>query len=167
VSLYVCSLIYDENDHGRQAVPAGDGYHVVRFPFGTHESHDPHNMHPYDQPDGGTGTFPDSRSGLIWPAAEGWGTLDAMVQWEPGSYSELRDQFVRDPLSLTDRPVDTTGTDHRPPSPGMQCFSKQHALFVHPDVPLGLRVAHNAGQSVRLVHAQFKLAIHTDVHGGS
>lgn len=167
MSLYICSLIFDENSHGRQEIPANETYHLVRFPFGTHESYDPHNMHPAAQPDGKSSSFPDARSGLIWPAAGGWGVLDAMVQWESGNYTELRDQFVRDPLSLTDDPVNTTGTDHRAPSPGMQCFTKQHPIFVHPDVPLGLRVAHNAGQSQRLVHAQFKLAIHTDVHGGS
>ncbi|AXK31859.1 hypothetical protein DVA86_03550 [Streptomyces armeniacus] len=167
MSLYICSLIFDEDDHGRQEIPADDAYHVVRFPYGSRESYDVHNMHPYAQPDGENSSFPDARSGLIWPAAEGWGVLDAMVQWESGTYTEVRDQFVRDPLSLTDNPVDTTATDHRRPSPGMQCLTKQHSIFVHPGVPLGLRVAHNAGQPLRVVHAQFKLAIHTDVHGGS
>ncbi|RLL70289.1 hypothetical protein [Streptomyces sp. Z26] len=166
MSLYICSLIYDEDSNGRQRIPDDDAYHVVRFPYGTHESSDVHNMHPFTQPDGKTSSYPDARSGLIWPAAEGWGVLDAMVQWEAGPYTELRDQFVRDPLSLTESPLDTTATDHRRPSPGMQCFTKQHSLFVHPSTPLALRVAHNAGRSLRLVHAQFKLAVHTDVHQG-
>jgi hypothetical protein len=83
-----------------------------------------------------------------------------MIQWEDGAYSELRDQFVRDPLGFTDDPVDTTATDHRPPSPGMQCFTKSHGIFVSPGTPLALRVAHNDSQARDIVLAEFKLAIH-------
>lgn len=154
----VCSLILNE----QQSVAEGT-YHVVRFPFGGGESYDAEGMHQVRQPDGYevTDWRRDDRSGLIWPSVDGWGSLTAMIFWEAGSYSELRDQFVRDPLGLTDDPMDTTATDHRPPSPGMQCFTKHHELFVHPDVPLALRVAHQGRGTRRLAHAQFKLAIHT------
>lgn len=154
----VCSLITTE----RQTVPSG-GYHPVHFPFGSGESYDECGMHQMVQPDSYhiTDWRADPRASLIWPACEGWGVLTAMIQWEPGNYSELRDQYVRDPLGFTDDPVNTTATDHRPPSPGMQCFTKHHELFVHPDVPLALRVSHNASGPLDLVHAQFKLAIHT------
>jgi hypothetical protein len=155
--LYVCSL---KMDAGQLVEPGG--YHVVRFPFGSGEPSDAWNMHPAVQPDGVevTDWKTDDRAGLIWPARPGWGELHAMVQWESGGYSELRDQFVRDPLGFTPDPVDTTATDHRPPSPGMQCFTKGHGIFVHPGVPLALRVAHNDSTARRLVLAEFKLVIH-------
>ncbi|MGP3990109.1 hypothetical protein [Streptomyces sp. 3N207] len=159
MAIPVCSLIV--NEHQRIA---GDGaYHVVRFPFGGGESYDAEGMHQVQQPDGYevTDWRTDDRSGLIWPSVGGWGVITAMIQWEAGNYSELRDQLVRDPLGLTDNPVDTTATDHRRPSPGMQAFTKHHELFVHPDMPLAIRVSHNDSRSRDLVHAQFKLAIHT------
>lgn len=153
VTVYVCSLITDEP----QTIPVG-GYRVVRFPFGG-ESADGHGMHEAVQPDG----LPvaswkvDDRSGLIWPAVSGWGVLTANVHWEAGDYTELRDRFVRDPLGEA---PDSTATDHRPPSPGIQCFTKQHQLFVHPGVPLAFLVAHNDSVARKITHAQFKLAIH-------
>ena len=106
----------------------------------------------------------DDRAGLIWPAVSGWGVLTANVHWESGNYSELRDRFVRDPLGLSTG-YDSTATDHRPPSPGMQCFTKQHQMFVHPDVPLSFLVAHNASSPRKITHAQFKLAIHPTQEG--
>lgn len=157
--LQVCSLIVDE----ARAVPADRAYHVVRFPFGGDESSDEHGMHQARQPDGvEVGDWrDDDRAGLIWPATDGWGVLTAMIQWERGDYTELRDQYVRDPLGLTADPANTTATDHRAPSPGMQCFTKHHELFVHAGVPLALRVRHNARSPRDLVLAEFKLAIHT------
>lgn len=155
----VCSLIVSEP----QTIPNDGSYRVVRFPYGGGESYDAHSMHSPEQPDGYVvGDWAtDDRSGLIWPSEDGWGALTAVIQWEAGGYSELRDQFVRDPLSLTSDPVNTTGTDHRPPSPGMQCSTKHHEFFVHPGVPLALRVGHNDTVPRKLVFAQFKLAIHT------
>ena len=81
--------------------------------------------------------------------------------------------LVRDPLNLTGQypPVgnspagNSTGTDHRPPSPGMQCFTKHHEFFVHPGMPLAFLVAHNASGSRKITHAQFKLAIHPTEEG--
>jgi hypothetical protein len=162
VSVLVCSLITGEP----QTIPAG-GYHVVRFPFGGGESYDAHGMHQMLQPDGYqiTNWRTDDRAGLIWPAADGWGSLTAVIQWEAGGYSELRDQFVRDPLGLTDDPVNTTATEHRPPSPGMQCWHKSHEIFVHPGVPLALRISHNDSRPRRMVLAEFKLAIHPTAEG--
>ncbi|MDH6189110.1 hypothetical protein M2168_002142 [Streptomyces sp. CZ24] len=154
----VCSLKVDVN----QVIPDDGGYHVVRFPFGSGESSDRWEMHQVQQPDGYvvTNWAADDRSGLIWPARSGWGHLYAMIQWESGPYTELRDQYVRDPLGLTSDPMNTTATDHRPPSPGMQCFTKSHGIFVNPSVPLALRVGQNAGRPVNLVLAEFKLVIY-------
>lgn len=158
MSVYVCSLILDEP----QSIPADGGYHVVRFPVdATVESYDAHGMHEALQPDGYTVTnwATDDRSGLVWPACEGWGVLTANIHWESGGYTELRDRFVRDPLGLSTG-YDSTATDHRSPSPGMQCFTKQHQMFVHPGTPIALLVGHNDSSPRRIVHAQFKLAIH-------
>ncbi|MGF0163043.1 hypothetical protein ACQRET_03235 [Streptomyces koyangensis] len=155
----VCSLKRDTP----QVIPSG-GYHIVRFPFGVLESYDRWEMHQVQQPDGYTITSwdTDQRSGLIWPTTTGWGELHAMVQWESGDYVELRDQYVRDPLSLgSPTPVDTTATEHRPPSIGMQCWVKGgHGIFVRPDTPLALRVAHDAPNPTAVVLAEFKLVIH-------
>jgi hypothetical protein len=154
---HVCSLKFDaERDGGPLTVPAGEGYHLVPFPYGSAESYDADNMH--SETRGGAGhPFPSDRaSALIWPAHEAWGRLYAMIQWEAASgdeATELRDQFARDPLGG----IDTTCTEHRPASPGMQCFAKAWAIFVSPAVPLGLRVAHNAAGSLHMVLAEFKL----------
>lgn len=153
--VYVCSLILTEP----QTVPADGEYHIVPFPFGAAESYDAHGMHQAAQPDGAESTFPDRRSGLIWPAVEGWGAFCSMIQWESGGYTELRDRYVRDPLGLAGAP-DSTATDHRPPSPGMQCFTKHHEIFVHPGTPVAMLVSHDDTVARRITHAQFKLAIH-------
>jgi hypothetical protein len=161
VSVYVCSLIRGVADP--QTVPSG-GYHVLRFPFGGGESYDAHGMHQLEQPDGYI-ISPDAwrlddRSGLIWPTVEGWAHLYALIYWEDGDYTELRDQYVRDPLGLSTG-TDTTCTDHRPPSLGMQCFSKSHGVFVHPGTPVALRVSHNDGVPRKVTLAEFKMVIHT------
>ncbi|AJE84501.1 hypothetical protein SLNWT_4125 [Streptomyces albus] len=144
-----------------RTIPDDGKYHLVRFPFGTAESSDEHGMHQVAQPDGHTvkDWTREDRAGLIWPARSGWGELYAMVQWESGNYSELRDQFVRDPLGLTDAGVDTTATDHRVPSPGRNYFTKTHGIFVKAGTPLGLRVAQRSGRSQKLLLAEFKLVI--------
>ncbi|MFE0875344.1 hypothetical protein ACFW4X_10750 [Streptomyces smyrnaeus] len=154
----VCSLITKE----RQIIEPRT-YTVVHFPFGRGESWDEEGMHNMSQPDGYriADWRADPRAGLIWPSVDGWGHLTAMIQWEPGNYSELRDQYVRDPLGLTVNPNDTTATEHRPRSVGMQCFVKHHEMFVHPEVPIALRVYHNDDEPRALVLAEFKLAIHT------
>ncbi|MFF5668781.1 hypothetical protein ACFY8S_01370 [Streptomyces hygroscopicus] len=153
----VCSLKVDTP----QLIAPG-AYTIVRFPFGAGEPTDQFEMHQAQQPDGYVVTdwATDDRSGLIWPSRYGWGHLYAMIQWESGGYTELRDQYVRDPLGLGPSPNDTTGTEHRPRSIGMQCFVKNHGIFVYPDTPLALRVYHNDSQPRRLTLAEFKLAIH-------
>ena len=154
----VCSLKRDTP----QSIPANSPYKVIRFPFGAAESSDRFNMHQVNQPDGYaiTSWDTDDRSGLIWPSTAGWGVLYAMIQWEAGGYDELRDQFVRDPLGLTPAPNDTTATGHRPPSPGMQCWTKQWGVFVDPAVPLAMRATHDDGVARNIVLAEFKLVIH-------
>ncbi|MFD9903940.1 hypothetical protein [Streptomyces sp. NPDC059063] len=155
----VCSLKRDTP----QLIEPG-GYRIVRFPFGGGESYDTYSMHQTSQPDAfvidSDGWDDDDRSGLIWPTRHGWGTLHALIQWggTPDA-SEYRDQFVRDPLGLFS-PPDTTATDHRAPTPGGQFWTKTHGIFVHPGVPLALRVAHNAPGPLALTLAEFKLVIH-------
>lgn len=154
---YVCSLKTELS----QVIPADGQYHIVRFPFGAPESYDEHFMHQSVQPDGTqvTDWDGDDRSGLIWPAAKGWGSLTAMLQWEAGDYTEVRDRFVRDPLGPA---PDATATVDHPPTPGGQFLHKCHELFVAPGVPLGLLVRHNASSAKRITLAEFKLAIHTE-----
>ncbi|NJQ02684.1 hypothetical protein [Streptomyces zingiberis] len=154
--VHVCSLIVN----ARQSVPADGNYHLVRFPYGDRESYDAHGMHNARQPDGKTSAYPDTRSGLIWPAVSGWGSLTAMIHWEAGDYTEVRDQFVRDPLGLAGG-ADSTATEDHARTPGGQYRAKHHEMFVHPGTPVALRVRHNGSRAASLVHAQFKLAIHT------
>jgi hypothetical protein len=130
-----------------QTIPP-DVYTLLKFPS-AEESADAWNMH--------TGSSADGK--LIWPHVSGWGTMEAVIQWEGGTYTELRDQFIRDPL----RDPDTTGTEHRAPSPGIQCFAKSHGIFVNTETPLGLAVSHNHPGPRKIIYAQFKLIINTDV----
>ncbi|WP_327671812.1 MULTISPECIES: hypothetical protein [unclassified Streptomyces] len=158
MSPYVCSLKVDRP----QAMPGGGVYNLVRFPYEAgEESYDPHGMHEPADPLGYAvqDWSRDDRSGLIWPAVDGWATLTALIYWEAGDYTELRDRFVRDPLGLAGG-SDSTATEHRPPSPGAQFFHKTHEMFVHPGTLVGLLAAHNAPKNVRITLAEFKLAIH-------
>ncbi|HCA87524.1 MAG TPA: hypothetical protein DEQ61_19880 [Streptomyces sp.] len=154
--VHVCSLIVNE----AQSIPADGEYHIVRFPYGGGESYDAHGMHQAQQPDGETSAYPDRRSGLIWPALDGWGSLTAMVFWADGDYSEVRDRFVRDPLGLAEG-YDSTATEDHARTPGGQYRQKHHELFVHPDTPLAFMIRHNGSGPVSITHAQLKLAIHT------
>lgn len=157
VTVHVCSLILEEP----QTIPDDGQYHVVRFPFGTAESYDDHGMHQVAQPDGYRVSLwrTDDRAGLIWPAVEGWASLTAIIQWEDGQYTELRDRFERDPLNLSTG-ADSTATDHRARTPGLNPFTKHHELFVHPGTPIAFKAAHNSSRPERITHAQFKVAIH-------
>ncbi|MFB6850188.1 hypothetical protein ACFCXS_35785 [Streptomyces sp. NPDC056373] len=158
----VCSLKVDTP----QLISPGATYKIVRFAFGTAEPTDRFEMHQAVQPDGYVVSdwSTDDRSGLIWPSKAGWGHLHAMIQWEPASgsagYTELRDQYVRDPLGLTQTPNDTTATEHRTPTPGGQYYVKNHGVFVVPGTPLALRVTHNDAAPRLLTLAEFKLVIH-------
>lgn len=163
MSLYVCSLIRDGARDGNQSIPADGEYHTLLFPFGSRESYDEHNMHQMAQPDGYTikSWSTDERSGLIWPAVGGWGTVTGMIYWTDGSYSELCDRISRDPLGFTSDPNNTTATEHRPVTGGVNPFHKTHELFVHPGTPLAIQVKTNS--PAEIYHAQFKLAIESDV----
>lgn len=154
--LYVCSLDVSPD----QTIPADGQYHLLRFPYESYH-YDPWGMHSAAQPDGCqvTDWAGDDRSGLIWPAVSGWGTLTAEIQWASGNYTELRDRFVRDPLGTPNG----TNTEDRAPTGGMQFVHKTHSIFVAPGVPLGLEVKHNASTGVAVTYAQFKLAVETDV----
>lgn len=155
MAVYVCSLLVDEP----QVIPAGDEYQIVRFPYGGSESFDAHGMHQSAQPDGGQSSYPDPRSGLIWPSQEGWGSLTALMYWESGDFTEVRDRFVRDPLNLAGG-ADSTATEDHAGTPGGEYRNKHHEIFVRPSTPLALLVRHNGSASARITHAQFKLAIH-------
>lgn len=155
MSVRVCSLAVSPDEE----IPPNT-YTLLKFPYGAAESYDAWNMHPAEQPDGVVSAFPDDRSGLIWPAAEGWGDLIANIHWEGGGYTELRDRFARDPLGLYGAP-DTTATDHRVPSPGGQYFTKHHGIFVHVGTPLGVLVSHDDSVPRKVIYAQFKLTIHS------
>jgi hypothetical protein len=166
MSLAVVSLIWDaEKSSGSQRVKYDDdGYYLVRFPYGEQESYDPWNMHAA-QRDGDDSRFPDARSGLIYPSHEGWGVVSAMVHWEEDDDPhEYRARFVRDPLGDG---YDSTATTDAAATGGGQYKSYMWQFFVHPDVPLGLKVSARGRRdkkiAVPLMHAQFKLAIHTDV----
>lgn len=153
MGVHVVSLIATEP----QEIPPS-AYTIVRFPY-VGESSDAWGMHAAEQPDGVVSAFPDERSGLIWPAVAGWGSLTAMVYWANGDYSEVRDRFVRAPLNVAGE-YDSTATEDHAPTQGGQYRHKCHELFVRPGTPLGFLVRHNASVPVSITHAQFKLAIH-------
>ncbi|MEV0526058.1 hypothetical protein AB0I66_21715 [Streptomyces sp. NPDC050439] len=159
MTVLVCSLKVDTP----QVIKPGI-YTTVRFPFGALEPYDVHRMHQVAQSDGHTveAWREDDRAGLIWPAADGWGVLTAMAQWEAGGYRELGARLVRDPLDLTTG-WDSTATDERPPSPGRQRSTYQHQMFVHPKTPIALQVCHDDLTPRKLTLAEFKLAIHPEV----
>lgn len=152
MTTYVCSLI---NTQGQDIEP-GD-YQVVRFPYGSSESYDAHEMHQAAQPDGTVSVYPDERSGLIWPQHDAWGYLHALLYWEGGTYNEVRDRFVRDPLDLTTG-YDSTCTEDHAKTPGGQYIAKSWAMFVHPETPIGLLVRHSVSTTQRLALAEFKLS---------
>ncbi|WP_435244961.1 hypothetical protein [Streptomyces tendae] len=153
MTVYVCSLSASPD----QLIQPGT-YTLLTFPF-EEDQLDYQLMHQPAQPDGFAATSCDPRSGLIWPSCEGWGSLTAEFSWEPGGYSEIRDQFVRDPLGLAGEP-NATALVHRPLSPGWQIIGKHHEIMVHPGVPLGVQVWHNDTVPRKVTYAQFKLAIH-------
>ncbi|MDX3069795.1 hypothetical protein PV518_48075, partial [Streptomyces sp. ND04-05B] len=137
----VCSLKRELDE----LIQPGTTYQIVRFPFGSAEPYDKFTMHQIVQPDGyvidSANWDADPRSGLIWPAKAGWGVVSAMFQWESSDATEYRDQLVRDPLGLgSPTPVDTTATDHRSTTPGIESYTKMWQLFVDPDTPLAVQV---------------------------
>ncbi|RFU87258.1 hypothetical protein DY218_07775 [Streptomyces triticagri] len=169
MGLAICSLKWDVEQSPPQNIDYdSDGYHLVRFPYEQdEESYDPWKMHDPAQGGGDPSEFPDGRSGLIWPSHEGWGVLSAMVFWEPDSRpSEYRARFVRDPLDAGSG-YDSTATTDSAPTGGGQYRSYVWQMFVHKGVPLGLKVSARGRADAKiatpLMHAQFKLAIHTDV----
>lgn len=159
MTLHVCSLKVEDP----QPIPvSGSDYYLLRFPYGTAESFDPHDMHPSTQPTGTASAYPDARSGLIWPAVSGWGSLTAMVCWDAGNATEYRARFVRDPLDLTTG-FDSTATVDEAPTPGGQFKHYAHEMFVYPNTPIGLMVRHSASSPIKVTLAEFKLAIEDNV----
>jgi hypothetical protein len=154
----VCSL---KTEIPQSIPPSSSAYTLLRFPFGAAESWDPCDMHPVIQPDGIVSTYPDARSGLIWPAHDAWAQIYGLVYWEEGDYTEVRSRVVRDPLGLAG-PPDSTCTEDNPTTPGGQYRPKAWGMFVHVGVPLGVMVRHNAPTAVRVTLAEFKVAYHLD-----
>jgi hypothetical protein len=148
-----------------QSIPAGDDYHLLRFPYDvSDESYDPWGMHDPVHPGGYTVTnwATNPRSGLIWPVcaqAKAWGTVYGLVYWEAGDYSEVRSRIVRDPLGLTANGYDSTCTEDHFATPGGQFRAKKWGLFVNPATPIGLMVRHNASTAKKVTLAEFKLVI--------
>jgi hypothetical protein len=169
MSLAICSLKWEAARTGAQTITYdSDGYHLARFPYVTgEEQYDPWNMHDPGQGGDSASTFPDARSGLIWPSHDGWGVLSAMVFWEADSAGlEYRARYVRDPLNLSTG-YDSTATTDIAPTRGGQYRTYMWQMFVHPGTPLGLKISvrgtGDAKIATPLMLAEFKLAIHTDV----
>ncbi|MBZ4020401.1 hypothetical protein [Streptomyces purpurogeneiscleroticus] len=171
MSVTICSLLWDAKRHGARTQKISydsDGYHLVRFPYGaSDESYDPWRMHDPANGGGNPSAFPDARSGLIWPSHDGWGVLSAMVFWSADSRpNEYRARFVRDPLNSAGG-YDSTATTDTWKTGGGQYKTYMWQIFVHPGTPIGLKIsARGSGDTkvpVPITHAQFKLAIHTDV----
>ncbi|MEU7156332.1 hypothetical protein AB0A98_07780 [Streptomyces chrestomyceticus] len=169
MSVVVCSLLWDAEKHGagtQKISYDSDGYHLVRFPYGAgDESYDPWKMHDPANGGGTPSAFPDARSGLIWPSHEGWGLLSAMVFWAADDRpNEYRARFVRDPLGPG---YDSTATTDTWKTGGGQYKTYLWQMFVHPGPPVGLKIsARGPGDTkvpAEITHAQFKLAIHTEV----
>ncbi|MER5945934.1 hypothetical protein ABT127_07715 [Streptomyces sp. NPDC001904] len=167
MALAISSLKFEAARSGTQKITYdSDGYHLVRFPYAAaEESYDPWNMHA-PSAGGGSSTYPDARSGLIWPSHDGWGTLSALVFWAANDRAtEYRARFVRDPLNLSTG-YDSTATTDIAATGGGQYRSYTWQMFVHPGTPVGLKVAARRGDThlaVRLALAEFKLAIETEV----
>ncbi|MEV6588609.1 hypothetical protein [Streptomyces acidicola] len=168
MSVVVSSLKWNAAQSGAQKITYdGDGYHLVRFPYGSDgESYDPWKMH--DPAHGGTtpSVYPDQRSGLIWPSHDGWGVLSAMVFWAADPRAvEYRARFVRDPLNA--EKYDSTATNDSAITRGGQYRTYVWQMFVHRGTPLGLKVSargvKDAKAKTAITLAEFKLAIHTDV----
>ncbi|MET7852491.1 hypothetical protein AB0D78_19520 [Streptomyces avermitilis] len=169
MSVVISSLKYEAAHSGAQKITYDtDGYHLVRFPYElSEESYDPWKMHDPAQGGGQASTYPDTRSGLIWPSHDGWAVLSAMVFWEADARAlEYRARFVRDPLGVSTG-YDSTATNDTTLTRGGQYRTYLWQMFVHPGTPVGLKIsARGVGDAkiaVPITLAEFKLAIHTDV----
>lgn len=158
MSLYICSLA---NNNARSIPPRK--WVTLPFPYTTPPtSYDPWEMHRPTQP-GRVSSYPDRYSGLIYPAADGWGTVESHVELEAGEYTEVRMRFSRDPFGSGEDANDLTNTVHHAPSPGMQFLTSLHKMFFHPAVPVVSWLYVNGPDPVDLVYSQFKLDVNDDV----
>ncbi|MDX2575879.1 hypothetical protein PV332_10325 [Streptomyces scabiei] len=169
MSLVVCSLKWEAAVSGPQRITYdADGYHLVRFPYVAEvESYDPWEMH--DPACGGVAasTFPDARSGLIWPSHAGWAVVSALAFWASDNRAtEYRARFVRNPLG-TAKSYDSTATSDSAGTRGGEFRTYMWQMFVEPGTPLGFKVSARDSEDdkidVPLTLAEFKMAIHTDV----
>ena len=119
-------------------------------------------------PDGdGRAAYLGELAGLIWPAHTAWATLQGMMVWQDiagiaaaNRPTHFRHRFVRDPLGLAGEPDSTATSDHppRPAGKGQSCQTKSWNIFVHPGVPVGYLVRHDAKVPLVLDLAEFKLS---------
>ncbi|MER5252939.1 hypothetical protein [Streptomyces sp. NPDC002855] len=161
MALYICSLVMN----AAQTVPSQSAYYNVRFDYETPTA-DHWEMHRPNQPDGGTSVSGDERSSLIWPQVAGWATVIGYAVWNyNASWSatqEVRAQFCRDPLNLTTG-ADSTATVDDANTPGGQYKHYMHQMFVSPNTPVSFQLKHQSGVPAVISHAQFKMAIESDV----
>lgn len=161
MSVYVCSLLTNTS----QSIPSSAAYTSVKFEHNT-ESSDLWDMHPLTQPDGGTSSNGAARSALIWPTVAGWATLEGYVVWDYNANwavdRETRSQFIRDPLNLTTGADSTVTADHAK-TPGGQYVTRYHGLFAVVNTPLAFQIKQESGYTSTISHAQFKVAIESDV----
>lgn len=152
--LVVCSL----KTGGPQLIPpSSTDYVIVRFPFNG-ESDDKDGLHDIVQPDTHLSTSAGHpRAGLIWPLHTAWATLNGLMYWDHGDYTEIRSRFIRDPLRLTTG-YDSTATEDDPPSVGGQYKIKSWNMWVHPMTPVALAVRHNSDRDQVLNLAEFKVS---------
>ncbi len=163
VNVYFCSVGH-KPAAGEELIVAPGEWQIIKIPYSdAQEFTDRWDMHDRRHPDAYVVQEwrTDERSGLIWPCRDGLGCLEMNVHWEAGDYKELRDQFARNPFGPPGEPttMDTTATDHRAPTTGMQCFTKQHWLQVNRLTPLCLRVAHDSTTPKKLLLVEFKLTV--------
>lgn len=158
--LYICGLLTNEP----QLIPNDNAWHIVRFPFeksADAEQSDEWFMHEANRRRGYVkfrvvDWQNDDRSGLIFPAIQGYGRMNSMVHWDSAITS--RSQFARDPLGYTTG-LDTTRTiDHSGKFTG-----NNWEIMVRPRQPLALRVKNTSPAPATIVHAQFKLIIDTEI----
>lgn len=163
MTLGVCSLKI-----GGQQIIGPNAWTTVRFPYDL-EPYDPDNLHTRDLPaDVAPVQSSDPESGLIWPQHDAWAHLQGFMVWKslsdvPASsrFTYVRSRFSRDPFGVNDTTA-TIGTPAAPPSVST-CLPVTWNFWVHPGVPIGYQVWHNAPEPRVLSIAEFKMSYWVDV----
>jgi hypothetical protein len=159
----VCSL-----KTGGQQVIGSKEWTTIRFPYDT-EPYDPTGMHTRDLP---ALIAPvqssDPESGLIWPEHDAWAHMQGFMVWKAQSgipvgsrFTYARCRFSRDPFGIND----TTATDGVSAAPSDISTSHPASwdFWVHPGVPIGFQVWHNAPEPRVLSIGEFKMSYWVDL----